>query len=188
MTPMVPFEQRVRWIVAGLLLGLFPLVAWSGGCSNQQTIVQPDGAAGASGGTSGTGTGGTAGTTDTGGSGGNGGTTGAGGDAGSTGAGGSSGTTGGQAGGGGGTSGAGGQPGGSGGGSGQAGGRECCAAPATRCSDDRRQLLDCRLVAAGSGCQPDAGSSSAYGYVFVVSQTCANACVTNDAGAGAICQ
>src|SRR5690242_19611982 len=70
-------ERIARWVVVALLAGVFPLVAWSGGCSNK-TLAEPDASAGGSGGTSGaggtTGVGGTTGAGGTAAAGGGGGT------------------------------------------------------------------------------------------------------------------
>ena len=73
-------ERIARWIVAALLVGVFPLVAWSGGCSSKK--ASPDGSPAGIGGAA---DGGTAGKGGNGGKGGTSGSAGSGGTAGDTG-------------------------------------------------------------------------------------------------------
>jgi len=186
-------ERIARWVVVALLAGVFPLVAWSGGCSSK-TLVEPNGSAGGNGGSGGTsGAGGTTGV---------GGTTGAGGTAAVGGGGGTCPTGRGgfngynyvppPCGGSGGAAGAGGQSGGGGsGGSGQGGdggsidgGIQCCSgAPSLnppKCSQDGRQMLRCE---SNAQCFASPGGYS----LMMVLHDCPGGCVMHDGSTQPVC-
>src|SRR5689334_21839295 len=135
-------EWTARWVVAALVVGVLPLIAWSGGCSS--SVTTPDSGRGGSGGTGGaagdSGTRGAAGTaSDDGGNEGD-----------AAGVGGGAGSNDGSA-----DS----ASGGAGGTNSSDGGVQCCSGPSRRCTDDRRQLQVCDF---GSGCS----SSATYSFVM----------------------